>query len=355
MRVFIDAVGITSSGGATVLWNLMDQLPRAAPEIDWRVFLLPAAGRSFTALPPAGNGRYVEVEGCQGLVSRVWWQQRRLPALCVKERADAVLTVANIGASRPRVPQIVYCHQALLFFKDADVAYDRLSRVRWSLVRRFCVAGMRRSEFVVTQTHCMRDAVLRATGIDPCRVVAVPAGVPRFAESDEAEGTPEQPSRWGEVRRRLEAASRPRLLYVSHPSAHKNFEALLAATAELKRRGVDASCVLTVERDRPPNARYAKFVRDIVSRTEALGITDRTVWVGSLTPSAVGRCMDACEFFVFPSLIESFPQPLVEALPRGAIMLLADQPYAREIAGHAAAYFPPKDPPALAPLVVDLL
>jgi len=36
MRVFIDAVGITSSGGATVLWNLMDQLPRAAPEIDWR-------------------------------------------------------------------------------------------------------------------------------------------------------------------------------------------------------------------------------------------------------------------------------------------------------------------------------
>jgi glycosyltransferase involved in cell wall biosynthesis len=54
---------------------------------------------------------------------------------------------------------------------------------------------------------------------------------------------------------------------------------------------------------------------------------------------------------VFPSLIESFGHPLLEAMLAGTPILAADIPSFHEIAGDTALYFPPSDPVRLASLV----
>jgi glycosyltransferase involved in cell wall biosynthesis len=54
---------------------------------------------------------------------------------------------------------------------------------------------------------------------------------------------------------------------------------------------------------------------------------------------------------VFPSLIETFGHPLLEAMLAGTPILAADIPAFREIAGDVALYFPPRDPVRLARLV----
>jgi glycosyltransferase involved in cell wall biosynthesis len=52
--------------------------------------------------------------------------------------------------------------------------------------------------------------------------------------------------------------------------------------------------------------------------------------------------------FVFPSLLESFGHPLLEAMIAGAPVIASDIPTFREIARDTALYFPPLDAKALA-------
>ncbi len=63
MKLYLDAVGITSSGGAVVLWNLLYHLVRVAPEIQIEVFLLPGGQRSYRSLVESSRIKYREVGG----------------------------------------------------------------------------------------------------------------------------------------------------------------------------------------------------------------------------------------------------------------------------------------------------
>jgi glycosyltransferase involved in cell wall biosynthesis len=85
------------------------------------------------------------------------------------------------------------------------------------------------------------------------------------------------------------------------------------------------------------------------------GLDRHVVWLGHLTPDEVVEAMRASDLMVFPSLAESFGLPLVEAMALGCPIAAADLPYARDVAGPAAAYFDPRDPAAIAARVLDLL
>ena len=52
------------------------------------------------------------------------------------------------------------------------------------------------------------------------------------------------------------------------------------------------------------------------------------------------------EAAVFPSRLESFVHPLLEALAMGMPLLASDIPAAREIAERVASFFDPRDPTA---------
>jgi glycosyltransferase involved in cell wall biosynthesis len=57
---------------------------------------------------------------------------------------------------------------------------------------------------------------------------------------------------------------------------------------------------------------------------------------------------------VFPSFLESFGHPLLEAMLAGTPIVAADIASFREVAGDAALYFPPDDAAALARAVERL-
>lgn len=350
MRLYLDAVGITSSGGAVVLWNLLYHLLQVSRETEVHVFLLPEAQRSYRRLVESRRIEYREVRAARTAAGRLLWQQIRLPLLCRRERPEVVMSLTNVGAVIPTVPQVIYFHQALVFFSDETLRYTTYQKVRARILRMFAVGSMRRSAFVIAQTCAMREAILRETGLAPDRVVVVYPGVPLNGPG----------SVWdnGDWRYCLEAmASRrlPKMVYVSAPSEHKNFEVLLRATAVLKMRGLEVLTVLTLAPGDTPDARYRKFVRRFSELIEELGVGNNIFWTGILPNEAIVPLIRSADLFVFPSLVESFPQPLAEALSCGAVMVAADRPYAREICGEAAVYFDPHRAEDLANKVADLL
>lgn len=75
----------------------------------------------------------------------------------------------------------------------------------------------------------------------------------------------------------------------------------------------------------------------------------------TLDAAAVSALYDSLDLFVFPSLVESFGFPLVEAMAKGLPIVAADTASNREIAAEAGLFFPPADADALAQIIAALI
>lgn len=342
MKLFIDAVAIRGGGGATVLANMLQGFRAIAPTMDVVVFGAHDTRRTLGQnIGPASGWwfRFTVVAGASNYLVRLGWQQFGLPLLCRLRRADCVLCLGNVGALLPTISQFVYFHNALYLSPEHFPAGGPGSRLRirsqWTIIK----WSLRRARRVIAQTQAVAAELVRQVHIPASRIAVIPPGVlqlgPNGAAKDAAALT----------------TGRPRLLYVTHPAPHKNVETLLHAVAQLRESIPDVQLVLTIECGAIDHknvvgdpATYRNYVQGYLQLVSALGLDDSVTWVGILSPGEVRASIRACTVFCFPSLVESFPQPLLEAMVLGAPIIAADRPYAREICGEAALYADPFRP-----------
>jgi glycosyltransferase involved in cell wall biosynthesis len=93
----------------------------------------------------------------------------------------------------------------------------------------------------------------------------------------------------------------------------------------------------------------------IMRRAEAAGLGGILENVGEIDAAGVSSLYDSLDIFAFPSLVESFGFPLVEAMAKGLPIAAADTPSNREIAADAGLFFPPADAQALAAILGELI
>ncbi|NNL66145.1 MAG: glycosyltransferase, partial [Myxococcales bacterium] len=90
-------------------------------------------------------------------------------------------------------------------------------------------------------------------------------------------------------------------------------------------------------------------------RVDALGLAARVRFLGPVPYQDILRYYRGAAALVFPSYIETFGHPLLEAMLCGTPVVAADIPSFREIARDIALYFPPDDAAALAAAVQQVL
>lgn len=111
--------------------------------------------------------------------------------------------------------------------------------------------------------------------------------------------------------------------------AKKNFHVLLDMLIELPsdfKVAVAGSC----------NGQYAI---DLKAKIVSLRLEDRFILLGKITESEKRWLYANCAAFVFPSLLEGFGIPVVEAMSYGRPLILSDKTSIPEIGGSEAAYF----------------
>ena len=137
----------------------------------------------------------------------------------------------------------------------------------------------------------------------------------------------------------------PYLLHVGRREGYKNFPVLLNAYARSSApsRGVR---LLTVGGG-PLSAAEQELVTE-------LGISDLLV-ARTATEDELPSLYRGARALVYPSTLEGFGIPVLEAMSSGCPTLLADIPVFREVAGEAARYFRPDDAGALAAIIDELL
>lgn len=342
MKVAIDAVGIRGHGGAAILCELLHWLPILRPEWKWHVILFERDLREFDD-PPLGNNVKIEHTrfGNSGW-QRIKWIQWELKERIQEIGADALFAFANMGSNKPCIPQVLYVQQTNVFFTKGITGYTFIQRLRFWMIRQQILRGAKASRAVIVQTETMRQQILSfASDLRSC-IHVIPSGY----------RTPSTvPILRPEKKSLIDRTTRPRLIYVSHPSEHKNHEALLCAMPMIVKEFPNANLLLTLEK-KPPNSRYASFIKSIVQLIENLGLTRHVVMTGILGPDEVSYALGKSDMMVFPSLAESFGLGLVEAMAAGCPVAVSDLSYARDVARDAAVYFDPTNPEDISHVVI---
>lgn len=345
MTVGIDAVGIRGHGGAAVLLELLYWLPRARPEWNWRVFVLPRKHRSFDLEAPS-RAVVVPIAYAANPAGRLLWLLTRVQSRPPASEVDTMLCLANAGSLWRRVPQVLFCQQSNTLFDEPGFPRSFASRLRSRLLRRLMFLSGSASRCILVQTNAMkrRFAVLAPHLSGRLRVV--PSGF-RTIQDPQALRP--------ELVARIQNSSQPRLIYVAHPSEHKNHPALVRALSGIAREFPSCSLFLTLERDHPPDARYARFIAEIERTARQAAVERNITWLGILNPAEVTYVLRESTLSVFPSLCESFGLPLAESMAAGCPVAAADREYAREILGDCGLFFDPCDPCSIASGIILLL
>jgi len=230
------------------------------------------------------------------------------PCLVKKYKVDEVLSLQNLAVPRVRCPQTVYLHQSLPFSEYRFSFFEEpLFWTYQNIIGRMILRSIKKADSVIVQTRWMKKACVERTGCDESKFQVQP---PEIVIVPKAFFTPS-----------------PKMLstffYPAAPFSYKNHRIILEACKILKQQGVsDYKVLLTFSGTE--NKLAGELVE--VSRRHDLPVE----FLGSLTRDEVFEYY-ARSVLLFPSYIETFGLPLLEAKIHRSIILASDSLFSHEI------------------------
>jgi glycosyltransferase involved in cell wall biosynthesis len=319
MRVVVNAGGLLSGGGNTIVHALLDELSEGGDRgVDW-VFIV--AESVIEDRDPAEELPARLVPQGASPVRRIAWEQLALGRLERNGIPHVLVSAANFGPLVRSRRHVLMLHNRLHF----DRPHLRGRRgLRLRVESALAHASVRRATVTVTSSTEMSRLVEAATGRKSRLLLLGPGRVRRHVPGPPGRFTFVHRTEWG---------------------AHKRFAELLRAIREvaLTDRGrfvVISACDprTAFARRFPESRRDRELLLDPVIaehvRLEAFGTAGQTTLHGDAV--------------VMPSTTEAFCLPLAEAVGVAIPVVAADTSFARELCGPAAFYAPPSDHRAFA-------
>ena len=338
MKILVNAASVKEGGPLVVLDQLLQRMPQLRDDIDWAIAAHPSVGLRWREQNHMAQVGVDHIDASP--LGVLHWYEVALPAAITRMNVDMVFSITNyLPLRRLPVPTVLLVQHAGHFSQVFDELTRRSLRrpdriAAWVLKTHWVERSVRTASEVTVQTTVLADAIAARTGRPRERIHTIPHGPGAVTAAPPA--------------RRNPTASRVRIGYISKWGVQKNFEVLLEAAALLTSQGRDIRIILTLAPDLPEN-------RYVLRRAKAAALGGVLENAGEIDATGVSALYDSLDIFAFPSLVESFGFPLIEAMAKGLPVVAADTPSNREIAGDAGLFFPPADAQALAKVLGDLI
>lgn len=322
------------TGGTEVYAReLIPELIAAAPDVRFTAFVNREAAAATDApwsqlipavtVPVRSRNRAEWVRG----------EQQLLPRLAANAGVDVLHSLANTAPARGRFVRVVTIQD--LMYRLAPEAHLGL---RGLGMRVLVPLAARTSHRIIAASNATAQDLRRLLHVPATKIDVVPHGVSVSGRGD--------PLPVAEVRTRFATGDRPIVLCAAAKRPHKNLMRLLGAVASI-----------------PPDRRpmlvlpgYPTAHEDeLRARVAELGIADDVRLLGWIEPGELEGLYAAADCFVFPSLLEGFGLPVLEAMSRGVPVACSDRGSLAEVAGDAALLFDPESEPAIAAAIERVL
>lgn len=321
LRVALDLRMLRHTGIGASLRGLVPALAEADPDLELRL-LLPSRlspPPSWERLP--ARFQVVPWPDAPAVYSpRVQWAFRgALRGLDVD-----LLHVPHFDAPFvPPVPMTVTIHDLVFEHFPAELPNPFKRLVARAMLRLAARAARR----VVTVSAFVAEDLQATLGLSPQQVVLAPHGLP------DPETPLPAPAAVTRVRS-LYGLHSPYVLSLGMQRPRKNLVRLVQAYAASRLPGEDVHLVLAGPRD--PRG------EDVGAAVRAAGLEDRVHQVGFVADEDLPGLYAGARAFAFPSLMEGFGFPALEAFRYGAPVAAARASSLPEVCQDAAVYFDPR-------------
>ena len=245
--------------------------------------------------------------------------------------ADLIHVPAAMPAYSTSIPLVLTIHDAIPWrhpewFTRANALQQRLLAGR----------AARRADLVLTDSHASKRDIIEFLRVPEERITVIHLGVsPAFSST--LRDTHWLSERFG--------ITGPVVLSVGTPEPRKNLSGTLSIFARVSRELPDATLLLVGGGGWRSN--------DLDQQIAAC--SGRVVRAGHIDFAELTRTYASADCFLFPSLLEGFGFPPLEAMASGVPVVCSDRPSLPEVVGEAAITAPPNDHAALATAVLKVL
>lgn len=237
------------------------------------------------------------------------WVQVQLP----RHVAGGLLSFCNLAPIRIR-QQIVCIHDLHTFIMPES--YPLLFRLAHRLI--LPLLG-RRARIVTTVSNFVRDQ-LTEKGVVPAGKVTV-----TYNGSDHA-------NHWSPCSSIAKTGPRPYVLCIGRGQKYKNGKLIWRIADQLDAVGVDIYMAGRLDQS--------------ILETFGPRVPTNVQLLGRISDDDLAKLLSGALCFLFPSYIEGFGLPAVEAMARGCPIVVSTSPSLPEVCGSAALYAGPDDPDA---------
>jgi len=343
MRIGIDARMYGPEVGGGGLGRYVEQLVNHLPEIDHQNrYVLFVGEKSLSAK----NTQSLH----PSITTPIHWytlkEQLFLAPLIDKQKLDLVhFPHWNVPIGL-RTPFVVTIHDLILLEEPrsarATTRNSLFYAIKYFAFKKVLEHAINKSVKIITPSNATKQSILKYfPSVDQKKISVIYEGVTALPSRT---SRPSGPS----------GSSRPFsfLLYIGNCYPHKNLETLLSAFTILHEQIPDLHLVIAGRND--------VFFKKLKERSFAIAQDDTNVtsfihFEENPTDERLAELYGQAELYVFPSRVEGFGLPPLEAMSQSTPVACSDIPSLREILGNAAVYFPKDNPDEIAKVISEVI
>ena len=325
MKILINGSNLSVGGGLTVGLGVVTSIYELYLEHKF-VIVLPS-DTSLYSFKTTQNIQIVRLNSFDDTVLGKIRLQNKLKKLVKKHKCDKILSLSNYAIAS-KLPQTLFLHWPYAVYAEKEI-WEKMSffnkwkrKVRlWKLNQTLSYANQ-----LVVQTEVMKKRVEKSLHY---------SGSVEVIPSTSGFSGKEKNKMAHKVIAALKKEGNRLFLCLNEYYEHKNLEVLLELGSILKKENSNIRFIITLN----PSKVSQRFITAIENK----GLHDIILNVGRVERSETYELYDASDALFFPSLIESFGIPLVEAMEVGIPIYTSDRDFAHTVCGDYATYFDPLD------------
>ncbi len=337
MRVLLDVSAVPARPvGAGVYTIAIARGMSARPDIDLHLVTRRADTARWSEIAPAATAHALAPNR---RVARLAWEQTVGPRVARRIHPDVWHAPHYTMPLRSGVATIVAMHD--LTFFDHPEWHERSKVVYF---RRMIAASARRTDLIVTGSHDAAEG-LRTRFHPPGEIVVIHHGVDH-ARFQPATDDPLTRATDESLLARHGIAA-PYIAFASTIEPRKDVPTLVRAFARIAHAHPDVQLVLA--------GGDGWGVDEARAAIAASGVATRILRPGYVDDATLGALFRRAEVIAYPSLVEGFGMPALEALASGTPLVTTSGSALEEVVGEAGLLVPPNDPAALAEALATVL
>ena len=327
-RFLIDGTMAKGGGGFTYLVNILPQLCAQSPHDQFRVLL--RSERLAQSIPSAPNLE-IELLPTASWIQRLRFTYLELPRLAKQWGTDLYFSAGETAPLRAPFPMIASFRNPVPYAPDPSCTWKQ--RTRLAMLREISRLSARACDRIMFVSQDSARWIGDLLNVPDARRAVVHHGI--------------DASTWA-PRSTRESDSAYRSSYILSVSSiypHKNYVRLIEAYTALARRHADVPELVIIG-----DVQHPDYLEQMERARAAAGedLAEQIHILGEVPYAEIKTYYANADLFVFPSYLETFGHPLLEAMASGVPVVAADIPTSREVAGDAAIYGDPYEAKSLA-------